>query len=180
MLLIIKGTLDPKTIQYETLNLEIPKLYLDDFDYKIAVHYVYLESKTNFPPKLYSCRQMQSIVIHLISNKKSLLLNQMDQITFSEKPKHCASIKSNWKSFTRQNFIYTSRYHFKRKLSSKFFSRLQGMIGFNKSYQKRFTKKWSNLQIGAGTAKRRPRLIKLKSRKSKKRSSLKKKYQELK
>ena len=51
MLLMIRGTLDPKTIQYEILNLEIPKLYLDDFDYKIAVHYVYLESKTNFPPQ---------------------------------------------------------------------------------------------------------------------------------
>ena len=50
------------------------------------------------------------------------------------------------------------------------------MIGFNKSYQKRFTKKWTNRQIGAGTAKRQPRLIKLKSKKSKKRSSLKKKY----
>ena len=43
------------------------------------------------------------------------------------------------------------------------------MIGFNKSYQKRFTKKWTNRQIGAGTAKRQPRLIKLKpSKKSKK------------
>ena len=51
------------------------------------------------------------------------------------------------------------------------------MIGFNKSYQKRFTKKWTNRQIGAGTAKRQPRLIKLKpSKKSKKRSSQKKKY----
>ena len=48
MLLIIQGTLDPKTIQYETLDLEIPKLYLDDFDYKISVHYVYLEAKSNF------------------------------------------------------------------------------------------------------------------------------------
>ena len=51
MLLMIKGTLDPKTIQYETLSLDIPKLYLDDFDYKIAVHYVYLESKANLPPQ---------------------------------------------------------------------------------------------------------------------------------
>ena len=54
------------------------------------------------------------------------------------------------------------------------------MIGFNKSNQKRFTKKWTNRQVGAGAAKRRPRLIKLKPKKSKKKSSQKKKSQVMK
>ena len=42
MLIHIDGELDAQTIKKEKLELKIPKLYLDDFDYKISVRYVYI------------------------------------------------------------------------------------------------------------------------------------------
>ena len=42
MLIHIDGELDAKSIKKEKLELKIPKLYLDDFDYKISVRYVYI------------------------------------------------------------------------------------------------------------------------------------------
>ena len=42
MLIHIDSKLDAKTIKKEKLELKIPKLYLDDFDYKISVRYVYI------------------------------------------------------------------------------------------------------------------------------------------
>ena len=59
-------------IKKEKLTLKIPKLYLDDFDYKISVKYVY-------------------ILGTLPIDSQTIL----DQITYLDKSKHCASIKSN-------------------------------------------------------------------------------------
>ena len=45
MLLVIKGVTKMNGADYEKLNLDIPKLYLDNCDYKLCIRNVYIESK---------------------------------------------------------------------------------------------------------------------------------------
>ena len=45
MLLVIEGVTKMNGADYEKLNLDIPKLYLDNNDYKLCVRNVYIESK---------------------------------------------------------------------------------------------------------------------------------------
>ena len=52
MLLLISGSLEAQSVKYEKLKLKIPTLYLDNFDYKISLRYIYMHGVNDIPEQI--------------------------------------------------------------------------------------------------------------------------------
>ena len=52
MLLLISGSLEAQSVKYEKLKLKIPTLYLDNFDYKISLRYIYMHGLNDIPEQI--------------------------------------------------------------------------------------------------------------------------------
>ena len=109
MLLMLKGTLEGRSEEFENIALKIPKLYLDQFDYKLSLRSITLEGSQQIE------RQILTLITNAVDMNPFNLAQEIycfessgSDFILSE-PKHLREYKIQLKDFHTSQFILKSR-----------------------------------------------------------------------
>ena len=106
---MINGTIEGRSEEFETINTKIPKLYLDQFDYKLSVRSIILEGQ----------QLISKQVLTLSTNAVDMNAFNLGQEIYSfessgsdyilSEPTHLREYKIQLKDFHTSQFILQSR-----------------------------------------------------------------------
>ena len=106
---MINGTIEGRSEEFETIDTKIPKLYLDQFDYKLSVRSIILEGQQSISKQ----------VLTLSTNAVDMNAFNLDQEIYSfessgsdyilSEPTHLREYKIQLKDFHTSQFILQSR-----------------------------------------------------------------------
>ena len=109
MLIMINGTIEGRSEEFETIETKIPKLYLDQFDYKLSVSSIILEGQ----------QLISKQVLTLSTNAVDMNAFNLGQEIYSfessgsdyilSEPTHLREYKIQLKDFHTSQFILQSR-----------------------------------------------------------------------
>ena len=109
MLIMINGTIEGRSEEFETIETKIPKLYLDQFDYKLSVRSIILEGQ----------QLISKQVLTLSTNAVDMNAFNLGQEIYSfessgsdyilSEPTHLREYKIQLKDFHTSQFILQSR-----------------------------------------------------------------------
>ena len=109
MLLMINGTIEGRSEEFETIDTKIPKLYLDQFDYKLSVRSIILEGQQSISKQVLtlSTNAVDMNAFNLGQEIYSFESSGSDYIL--SEPTHLREYKIQLKDFHTSQFILQSR-----------------------------------------------------------------------
>ena len=109
MLIMINGTIEGRSEEFETIDTKIPKLYLDQFDYKLSVRSIILEGQQSIPKQVLtlSTNAVDMNAFNLGQEIYSFESSGSDYIL--SEPTHLREYKIQLKDFHTSEFILQSR-----------------------------------------------------------------------
>ena len=109
MLIQLNGTIEGRSEEFETINMTIPKLYLDHYDYKLSIRSIILEG--TYP--------IEKQIISLITTAVDMNSFNLSQEVYAfespgsdfmlSEPKHLREYKIQLKDFHTSQFILKTR-----------------------------------------------------------------------
>ena len=109
MLIMINGTIEGRSEEFETIETKIPKLYLDQFDYKLSVRSIILEGQQSISKQVLtlSTNAVDMNAFNLGQEIYSFESSGSDYIL--SEPTHLREYKIQLKDFHTSQFILQSR-----------------------------------------------------------------------
>ena len=109
MLIMINGTIEGRSEEFETIDTKIPKLYLDQFDYKLSVRSIILEGQQSISKQVLtlSTNAVDMNAFNLGQEIYSFESSGSDYIL--SEPTHLREYKIQLKDFHTSQFILQSR-----------------------------------------------------------------------